>query len=170
LESRKPGEKLRNLLILGCFLLVPLVSRAEEQTTEFQASLFYPAQLHPADYSIDDGLRLNLIYGVNENVRGIDIGIVNKANGDAGGFELGMVNEVKMNFQGVQIGLIANVTRHSCQGFQAGVYNDAEEDMRGLQLGIVNHAGSLNGIQIGILNFNDDTKYLGFFPFINAAF
>jgi len=118
----KHTRKLRYLLILGCFLICPLVSRAEDQT---------------------------------EDVRSIDIGIVNKVNGSVHGFELGAVNEVKKDFI----------------GFQAAVfYNDVEEGMHGFQLGIVNHAGSLNGVQIGVLNFNDDTRYLGFFPFINAAF
>ena len=57
------------------------------------------------------------------------------------------------------------------EGVQAAVfYNEAGDDMQGLQLGIFNHTGSLDGIQIGLFNFNDDTKYLGFFPFINAAF
>jgi len=131
-------RKLRHLLILGCFLICPLISRADDQT---------------------------------KDVQGIDIGIGNKVNGSVYGFELGVVNEVKRDFDGVQLGLITNVTRRSFEGFQASVfYNDAEEEMHGLQLGIVNHTGSLDGVQIGILNFNDDSKYLGFFPFINAAF
>jgi hypothetical protein len=101
----------------------------------------------------------------------INIGIVNNTNVSAHGFEFGAVNQVDHDFNGFQLGLIANVTKRSLEGFQAAVfYNDAEEEIHGLQLGIVNHTGSLNGIQIGILNFNDDTKYLGFFPFINAAF
>jgi len=106
-----------------------------------------------------------------KDVNGIDVGIANKNNGSVYGFELGVVNEVKRDFDGVQFGLITNVTRRSFEGFQLAVfYNDAEEEMHGLQLGIVNHTGSLDGVQIGILNFNSDTKYLGFFPFINAAF
>jgi len=90
-----------------------------------------------------------------EDLQCIHIGFVNKIKGSAHGFELGAVNKVKKDFK----------------GFQAAVfYNNTQEEMHGLQLGIVNHTGSLYGIQIGILNFNDDTRYLGFFPFINVAF
>ena len=71
----KQGEKLRRLLILACFLICPLVSHAEDQTTGFQLSLFHPVQSHPDDYNVD-GFRLDLMYGVNEDVQGIDIGIV----------------------------------------------------------------------------------------------
>jgi hypothetical protein len=82
-----------------------------------------------------------------------------------------LFNDVKRDFKGVQLGLIANVTGHSCEGLQAAVfYNDAQEEMHGLQIGLVNHTASLQGVQLGLLNFNDDTRYLGFFPFINAAF
>jgi hypothetical protein len=158
-ENMKYICNVRHLLILGTFLLWPLVSRADDQST---------------------------IYGVNDDVQGIDVGIVNNANGSVHGFELGAVNQVdkyfggwqfglsnsvKRDFKGFQLGLLANVASRSCEGFQAAVlFNDTEEEMHGLQLGIINHTGSLNGIQIGLLNFNDDTKYLGFFPFINAAF
>jgi len=102
---------------------------------------------------------------------GIDIGIVNRISGSMHGFELGAVNIVGEDFNGTQLGLFTSITRRSFEGFQFSVfYNDAEEEMHGFQLGIVNHTGSLEGLQIGILNFNDDTNYLGFFPFINAAF
>jgi len=172
------------LAVLSCLLACPSLSRAGE-TAPLQVSLFHPLQAYPDDYSVD-GLRLNVIYGVNDNVQGIDLGLVNETKGNVQGFELGadnrvsddftggqlgLFNEVKGNFNFLQLGLIANITKGSCTGFQASVfYNDAGQEMRGLQLGIVNHAGSLYGIQIGLLNFNDDTKYIGFFPFINAAF
>ena len=172
------------LLVLGCIALCPAVGRAEG-STPFQISLFHPYQWHPADESVD-GFRWDIIYGVNEDIQGIDLGMVNNAHGDAhgleigvfnrvnkdfGGVELGFVNEVKGDFKGVQLGVITCVSRRSFQGVQASVFfNEVTDDMRGLQLGIVNHAGSLDGVQIGLFNFNDDTKHLGFFPFINAAF
>jgi hypothetical protein len=176
--------KFCSLLILGSLLICPLGVQAD-QSTPFQLSLFHPAQLFSDDYSID-GFRLNFIYGVNQDIKGADIGIVNETEGSAHGFELGLdnrvahdfgggqfglFNEVKRDFNGVQIGLIANITGRSCEGFQAAIfYNNAEEEMHGLQLGIVNHAGSLEGVQIGIINFNDDTRYKGFMPFLNASF
>lgn len=177
-------RRLLSLLILGCFLICPMMSRAEEMT-RLQVSLFHPLQVYPADYSVD-GFRLDLIYGVNEDLQGIDIGLINNIKGSAHGFQLGVVNrvhedfggwqsglfnEVRHDFKGLQLGVFANVTKGSCEGVQAAVlFNDAEEQLRGLQLGIINTTGSLYGVQIGLFNFNDDEKYLGFFPFIHAAF
>jgi hypothetical protein len=183
--NMKYGKIMRCLLLGVCFLACPLPGRAQEyQTTAFQLSLLAPAQLFPDSFSVE-GFRLDLIYGANEDLKGIDMGLINNSNGNAHGLELGAVNLVGKDFGGVQFGLfnedrrnvngvqlgLINVTRLSFEGFQAAaLYNDAQEDMHGLQLGIVNHAGSLNGIQIGLLNFNDDHKELGFLPFINAAF
>jgi hypothetical protein len=173
-----------SVLILGSLLICPFAAQAD-QSTPFQVSLFHPAQLFADDYSVD-GFRFNLIYGVNADVKGIDLGIVNESESahgfelgldnrvahDFGGGQFGLFNEVKRDFNGVQIGLIANITGRSCQGFQASIfYNNAELEMHGLQLGIVNHAGSLQGgVQIGIINFNDDERYKGFMPFLNASF
>jgi hypothetical protein len=180
----KHEKMLRYLLILGCFFSYPIVSRAEP-ITSFQLSLFHPAQIFSDDYNVD-GFRFNLIYGVNEDLRGIDLGLFNESRGNAhvfelgldnrvgrdfGGVQIGLFNEVKREVKGVQLGLLANIDRQGCEGVQMAVfYNDSQEELKGLQLGIVNHAGSLDGVQIGILNFNDDTRYMGFFPFINAAF
>lgn len=164
----------RYLLILGCFLTYPLVSRADDQLTGekitgIQISLLNPAQIYSEDYSVE-GFRWDILYGVNKDVQGLDIGFVNNATGSVQAFELGAVNIVKRDFKGVQLGLITNTDR-SCDGLQMAVfYNNTDEEIHGLQLGIVNHTGSLDGVQIGILNFNDDRRYLGFLPFINAAF
>jgi hypothetical protein len=181
-------KKLGLLLVFAGLFLCPFVSLAEptaSRTIPIQVSFFHPLQAYPDAYSVD-GFRLNFIYGVNDNVSGLDIGLFNEANGNVQGFELGLdnrvggdftggqislFNEVKGNADFLQLGALANITRGSFQGLQISVfYNDTAVEMRGLQLGLVNHAGSLYGVQLGLLNFNDDTKYLGFFPFINAAF
>jgi hypothetical protein len=147
------------VLVLVCFLCCPLTSRAEDPATTsteaFQLSLFHPVQLHSHSTNVD-GFRFDLVYGVNHDVQGLDVGLVNK---------------VQHDFKGVEVGLIYNTIEGSGDGFQAALfYNDAQEDWHGVQLGIVNHAGSLKGIQIGLVNYNDDQQYKGFMPFINAAF
>ncbi|MBF0503838.1 MAG: hypothetical protein HQL14_01930 [Candidatus Omnitrophica bacterium] len=173
-----------HLLILGMLVVCPMVGRAE-QITQLEVSLFHPLQAYPDEYSVD-GFRLDLIYGINEDLQGVDLGVVNTIKGNAHGFELGAVNrvhedfggwqsglfnEVGHDFKGFQLGLFANVARGSCTGVQAAIlFNDTEEDLRGIQFGIINTTGSLYGVQIGFFNFNDDDKYLGFFPFIHAAF
>jgi len=178
------GQRLRFLLILGCFLMCPVISRAE-QITSWQVGFFHPLQVYPDDYYVDC-FRLDIIYGVNQDIKGVDIGMVNATkrnahgfelgvvnwvNEDFGGWQLGVLNGVHHNFKGLQLGALANITKGSCEGVQASVFfNNAEEDLRGLQFGIVNNTGSLYGVQIGVLNFNDDERDLGFFPFIRAAF
>jgi len=175
--------KVHYLFILGCFLFCPVICQADG-TTPFQVSLVNPIQLHPADISVD-GFRWDIIYGVNDDFQGLDLGLGNRSNGDCHGYELGLVNLVDQDFGGAQLGLFNEVGRHA-KGLQAGLvnitglsyeglqvsvfFNNTIEEMQGLQLGLINHAGSLDGIQVGLLNFNDDTKYLGFLPFINAAF
>src|SRR5215831_18058840 len=55
-----------------------------------QLALFNPAQVFNEKTSIR-GLRLNLIYGVNENVSGLDLGLVNQVNGSSGALQWGLV-------------------------------------------------------------------------------
>lgn len=182
MNSSKPWASIFAGMTICVFLSFPCVSRAE--TSHLQVSLFHPLQFIPDNYSID-AFRLDLIYGVNQDLRGVDLGLVNEAGGSVKGFELGadnrvskdfsgvqigLFNQVKWEYKGVQLGLLANITGHSCDGVQVAIYNDAQEDMRGLQFGIVNHSGSLYGVQIGLINFNDDERHKGFMPFINAAF
>ena len=172
------------VLILSCLTGIS-AARAQNEVTAVQLSLFAPTQLFYQSYSVE-GLRLDLIYGLNQNVRGVDLGLINESLGYAGGLELGLsnrvskefggvqiglFNEVKWEFSGVQIGVLANIDVRPARGVEASIfYNDAQEEIRGLQFGLVNHAASLYGVQIGLLNFNDDAKYKGFIPFINAAF
>jgi hypothetical protein len=165
----KLNLSLHAVFILFCCQVLPAIGHAQDQVTGFQASLFHPKQLHPDTYSVD-GFRINIIYGVSEDMQGIDIGIVNESTGSVHGFELGLDNRVGKDFGGSQLGLF-NEVKEDCKGLQVGVIvNLTRGEMQGVQIGLYNHAESLDGIQLGLFNFNDDTKYLGFFPFINAAF
>jgi len=117
------------------------------ENTPFQLSLVNPIQIFPEETSVQ-GLRINLIYGVNKDVNGIDIGPVNRTTGTTKGLQLGAfpfggVNMTE-NLAGLQFG-----------GFFGGV-NIASGEVTGLQIsGIyagINNAGNLNGVQIaGIL-------------------
>ena len=176
--------KTPRLFFLACLLICPAIGRAEGLTS-VEINLVPSVQLHPTNYSVQS-FRWDIIYGVNEDVQGLDLGFVNYAYGgehgvelglfnqvdkDFGGLQLSLLNQVKRHAKGVQIGALANVDGLSFDGLQAAVfYNGTEEQMHGLQVGLINHAGSLYGIQIGLLNFSDDSKYVGFLPFINAAF
>jgi hypothetical protein len=69
---------------------------------------------------------------------------------------------------GFQLSLFPPIQLHpadySVDGFRLDLIDGVNKDVQGIDLGVI------TGVQIGILNFNDDTRYLGFFPFINAAF
>jgi hypothetical protein len=42
--------------------------------------------------------------------------------------------------------------------------------MSGFQIGFINIAGTLKGVQIGLININSGSDTLGFMPFFNMAF
>ena len=96
-----------------------LASACSAAWTPFQASLYNPAQLYPESTEVR-GLRLNLLYGENARVAGVDLGCVNLAG----------------EVDGVQIGGLVNGTKGRVRGVQvpAGM----------------NHAGSIQGLHIGV--------------------
>jgi hypothetical protein len=124
-------------------------------------------QLVPEDESIR-GVRLN-IYGRNQNMSGVDIGLAHETMGDFRGVGFGLINIVHGEGRGLQFG---------------GIYSEATARMSGLQVGIVNRSSNMNGIQIGLANFADDMTGFQFglwneiknkekfpvIPIINAAF
>lgn len=127
-------------LVITIFASTPVFSA---EFTPIQLSLFYPAQIFPKETKVQ-GLRINLIYGVNDEMTGIDLGVVNKTTGTTQGLQLGL-----FPLGGV------NVTEE-LEGFQfAGFWggaNLASGDVSGIQIsGILvgfNKAKDLNGIQI----------------------
>ena len=58
-----------------------------DDTKPINLSLFDPVQIFDADTSIK-GFRLNLIYGVNQDMTGLDIGLGNHAKGNMSGVAL----------------------------------------------------------------------------------
>ena len=142
-----------------------------QQSTEtvwpIQLALVPQVKLVHEDYSIQ-GFRLN-IYGRNQNVTGVDIGLA---------------HETKGNFSGVAFGVLS-IVHGEGRGLQFdGIYSEATERMSGLQVGMVNRSKSMHGLQIGLANFADDMTGFQFglwneiknkpqwnvIPIINAAF
>jgi hypothetical protein len=117
-----------------------------------QLAFFSPVQLVPEKEDVS-GLRLNLIYGVNQNVTGVDWGFVNHTRGDGFAWQAGGVGLVEKNFTGWQDNWI-NVTRGEFTGLQSGVFNQAEKG-NGVQFGFVNVTKSMHGLQLGLLNMTD---------------
>ncbi|MCA1808581.1 MAG: LA_2272 family surface repeat-containing protein [Kiritimatiellia bacterium] len=151
------------------------------KATGLQLSLFAPAQIFPVEYDVY-GLRINLFYGVNQNLRGLDMGVVNVGAGLMEGLQLGAANRVN-SLAGAQIGFYNSISVSEGGCFQMGAINHGE-DFMGAQLGVMNYARHVNGAQIGLINICDTTdglqigiiniisqsSFLVFCPLINGQF
>ncbi len=111
-------KKLLFIILVSAFMSVFFIGSARAESP-VSISLFNPIQI-VNEYDSVKGLRFNLIYGVNDDVAGIDFGLVNKSYGTQKGFQLGMFNNTT-NFRGLQIGLINNT--HQFEGVQVGLIN-----------------------------------------------
>lgn len=148
------------------FLSCPLAGLAADKPAQF--AFVEPWQVFDKSTSIG-GFRFNLLYGYNHNVTGLDFGLVNRASGDVTGIEIGGVNLVEGSFTGWQSS-VANFTSGDFVGLQTGFFNSAEKKMSGVQIGFYNVAGTLDGLQLGLLNFNNAKKPLYFLPVFNFSF
>ena len=167
-------------LLICITIFTPIVALAQSDVKPIQISLFHPVQIFDSETSIY-GVRINLLYGVNQDVFGLDFGLVNKLTG---GMQSGIVNLVKGDLAGVQSGLfnrvegdvggmqygVINCVKGDVEGFQTGLVNRVEGDMEGLQIGVVNLAGTLRGLQIGIVNLNMSGEPYKFLPIVNFSF
>jgi len=136
--------------------------------TPFQISLVNPIQLLPEEANVH-GLRLNLIYGVNKEVNGVDLGTVNRTIWTTRGLQLGAVN-ITEDLKGVQIGGLFNFATGNVAGMQiSGIANSASDlasfsfqisglinladNPKGVQLAaLYNRADIMKGVQIGLVN------------------
>ena len=146
-------------------ILAPAVG-AEERP--IQLSLVTPVQIFPEEDSIT-GIRLNLLYGRNVSVTGVDLGLVNHCTGGVSkGFQHGLVSIVETDFVGWQNSFV-NINRGDFEGLQWGFMNYAGHGS-GLQLGFVNYAERLNGLQIGLVNIIQQGGQFPVFPIVNWSF
>lgn len=155
-------------VMASVLLFLPMMGFAQGADKPAQFSFFHPWQVFDSETSIG-GFRFNLFYGYNKNVTGLDFGMVNRASGHVTGIEIGAVNLVGGNFTGWQ-GSLANFTEGDLVGLQTGFFNSTKMKMSGIQVGFYNVAGSLDGIQLGLLNFNNSGKPMKFLPVVNFSF
>lgn len=157
-------------------LLLFSVAPTGAATRPLQAALCCPIQVHAPEQSIR-GLRLDLGYGKNSHVTGLDLGLVNHTTGDETAMQASLLGLVKGHMSGVQYGFIHTAGQLSgCQwgfagiagnmeGAQVGCFNitgsatglqwgvfDIAGDCAGMQMGAMNITGNLNGIQFGAMN------------------
>jgi len=96
------------------------------------------------------GLSLSLLYGEQDRLYGLGFGLFSDA-GDLGGIQLGLGNQVFHHLYGMQIGLANSADTGS-----------------GVQIGLWNRSHSMKGLQLGLINFNDE-GLLPIMPFFNIG-
>jgi hypothetical protein len=173
------------VLLATTALVAPSAPIAAQQTDEpFEFALFTPLQVRGESSAIQV-FRLSLLYGSNVSVKGLDVGLVARnTGGESKGLQWALVGYVEGDFVGWQNGWLAgwvegNITglqgpagvNHAGSGevFQVGLVNTAD-DISGFQLGIVNFAENLYGLQIGLLNIIESKTSFSFLPIVNWSF
>lgn len=174
----KPNR--RALVLLAAVFALVSVAPGHAETRPVQLSLFNPAQVFPEKTSIE-GVRLNLIYGKNANVSGLDWGLVNHTTGGGTAWQAGGLGMVEGDFIGFQDNII-NITGGKFTGVQLGAFNQSgsghglavgwvnvSKNMRGVQLGLVNVTETMHGLQIGLGNVIQKGK-MPFLPIVNWSY
>lgn len=174
------------VLLTVCSLLSPSLGFSAEWTP-LQVALLHPVQIFPKETKVQ-GFRLNLLYGVNDEMAGIDLGLINRTTGKTQGLQLGAFPlggfNVTEELEGIQFAGFyggANIANKDVSGVQiSGIWagaNVAGGDVSGMQIagviGGINKAENLDGIQIaGILlgvNLAKNTKGIQLATLYNQA-
>jgi hypothetical protein len=165
------------------FAIALFCSGCSTTWTPFQGAILNPAQIFSESTEVR-GLRLNVPYGKNASVYGLDVGSVNDVKervrgvqlasvvnlaGNLDGLGVGFANEVEERVRGVQLAGFVNLAGKLAGVQLAGILNRSESVV-GVQIGgLANDAEKLVGLQIGLLNFNKSGPF-PFLPFFNFGF
>lgn len=161
-------KKFMLTVIVAIALLFVSASAQTKDTKPFQLALIAPIQVFSQDYSVT-GIRINLIYGSNTSVTGLDWGLVNRTTGDGSmGAQVGLVGLANSDYSGYQ-GNFVNVVEGNMQGLQWGFVNYAHY-ANGFQFGLVNYAATMKGLQIGLVNIIGRGGAFPIFPIVNWSF
>jgi len=170
------------LLLFVVFSCVHAEDLSTTQTKPIQIALFNPAQIFNESIGIK-GVRLNLLYGRNVFVKGLDVGLVNTCGGgETVGFQLGLFGYVEGDFLGIQWNMF-NLTGGEFSGLQWGIYNDVGDgewlqfgfvntakNMHGIQVALVNYTETMHGLQVGLVNVIRNKESLPVFVLVNWSF
>lgn len=159
------SAKIFSLIILTAIVFGGKISAQDKPV---QLALFNPVQIFDENTSIT-GLRINLIYGKNAQVSGLDWGFVNHiTSGVSKGVQFGVVGIVESDYMGWQDNGV-NITHGKFEGLQWGIVNYAGT-VSGVQIGLVNYAANMTkGLQIGLVNIIKQGGQFPFFPIVNWA-
>ena len=172
---------MKKYFVFLAVLMAGAFSACAYDTTPFQLGI-WPSKYQVVTEDINvSGLKINLPFGGNDYVQGVDLGIaatakkisalqvnilVNRAHEEFTGLQFALVNQ-SGNSNGVTLGGL-NVTEDKAKGIQVGVVNSSMST-RGLQIGLINYTESMTGLQIGIVNIITESV-VPFFPIINFCF
>jgi len=164
----------RRCHMLIAVVLVALVTTAvapalaQSETKPVQLALVTPIQIFNEQTAIK-GVRLNLIYGRNVALTGLDIGLVNHTTtGPFQGVQWGLAGIADGSFTGAQWNAV-NIVYDDFEGFQWGLVNYANH-ANGFMLGFVNYAVTARGLQIGLINIIKQGGAFPVFPIVNWSF
>lgn len=115
------------------------------------------------------GIQIGLVNHAGHRFKGLQYGFANVVEGDTSGIQWGLVNWSEGYMHGLQAGLL-NVSKGASKGFDLGVVNYNEGSFEGVQLGFINYSKSLNGLQIGLANYNGNKKPMEFMVLVNWSF
>jgi len=166
------------LCVLVMFVAACAFSR---DSTPLQISLWPPnAQVAPEEINVT-GLKINLPFGGNNQIYGVDLGIASTCE-ECSALQVNLlINRAHTSFSGIQAGLInqagsssgivlggLNIADDKFRGVEVGIINSSME-AHGLQIGLVNYTEFMTGLQIGLINIITQS-HVPVFPFINFCF
>lgn len=185
------------LAVLALVIAAAPSALTAQEAKPVQIALFPPIQIVSPEFAVH-GFRLNVIYGKNAEMKGLDVGIVNHSTGDFTGLQYGLVGITEGEGAGWEYNLLVNLNEGRFTGLQTGVYNEmgggagvqygavnnntgrmqglqvslvniGGARVAGVQLGLVNITDDMNGIQIGLVNVIE-SKELSVLPIVNWKF
>ncbi len=115
------------------------------------------------------GIQWGAVNWNNGYFHGWQSGIVNYQGGRFVGLQAGVMNMNSVSSSGLQLGAV-NYVGGVAKGIQVGGLWNFAEEMHGLQIGLINVTNSLNGLQIGLGNYNGRKEPLEFMPIVNWSF
>ena len=149
------------VLVIICCLFASSAFAAPAETRGFQLSFIPDIAIHSKTTYIK-GFSLGVW---NENPQtGVALGFVNGAMGDSTGLLWGWVGNYAENYKGVQVSPFVNYNEGSLAGLQSALFNYAGS-LKGLQLGMINFTKTAEaGVQVGLVNIISDNEWFKKFP------
>lgn len=143
---------MKKILLSISLLLITHVACAERP---FQLSLTPDIAIVPKGETVR-GLALN-VWGENQ-VNGVNLGLVNGMVGDSSGFSWSYLGSYVESYRGVIWGGFFTRSTGDVVGWQSAAVNISSGTLVGLQSGLVNVGTDVTGVQLGLVNYTRDMR------------